>query len=178
MSVRSSTQHSPKGPAQGTTATSTSGSSWYCSYCKCDRTDVPSGWSTGYGQTRYGDIHLWTTCLCVHSNRRILSKIIIVWCLCVSLPIYRQLVLHCVECTRLLISGAVPIQLKMSSAGVPVQTMAFGKCSYPDCPYPKRTEGGKVHDYCSRTCAQKHGQMKAFQQQAGETVCTYHPYLP
>lgn len=57
----------------------------------------------------------------------------------------------------------VGIQPRVSSQGVPVQSMAHGKCSLPECPFPKRTEGAKVHDYCSRTCAQKHSQ--SFHQQ-------------
>eukprot|EP00731_Ephydatia_muelleri_P002148 Em0001g2148a len=37
-------------------------------------------------------------------------------------------------------------------------------CIVPDCPYPKRTEGNKTHDFCSRTCAQKY---QALQSQVG-----------
>ena len=75
------------------------------------------------------------------------------------------------------------MQPKMSTTGVPVQTMALGACSCPGCPYPKRVEGGKVHDYCSRTCAQKHSQMKssfhqqkmALATQAGDkNSCVHH----
>ena len=36
----------------------------------------------------------------------------------------------------------------------------------PGCPFPKRIDGDRVHDYCSRTCAQKHSGMQAsFHQQ-------------
>jgi len=50
--------------------------------------------------------------------------------------------------------------------GKPQQTSAFGGCSMPGCPYPKRIDGDRVHDYCSRTCAQKHRNMQAsFHQQ-------------
>ena len=73
--------------------------------------------------------------------------------------------------------GAVPItavltqqpggiQPRVSEQGSPQQTTAFGTCSRPGCPYPKRIDGDKVHDYCSRTCAQKdmQGGASGFQQ--------------
>ena len=43
--------------------------------------------------------------------------------------------------------------------GHPVQTADRGLCSYPGCKYPRRIEGTRVHDYCSRTCARKASQM-------------------
>lgn len=58
------------------------------------------------------------------------------------------------------------IQPRMMPGGQPVQTNTLGTCTFPGCPYPRRTEGNRVHDYCSRTCAQKHQQMKSsFHQQ-------------
>jgi len=58
------------------------------------------------------------------------------------------------------------IQPRVSQTGKPQQTSAFGGCSMPGCPYPKRIEGDRVHDYCSRTCAQKHsGMQTSFHQQ-------------
>ena len=74
----------------------------------------------------------------------------------------------------LIISG-----VKMSASGVPLQTLSQGKCDCPGCPYGKSVEGGKVHNYCSRTCAHKHQQMQgsfhaqklAHANQAG--VCIY-----
>ena len=36
-----------------------------------------------------------------------------------------------------------------SAAGAPGQ----GTCNRPGCNFPKRIEGTRVHDYCSRTCA-------------------------
>ena len=76
---------------------------------------------------------------------------------------------------------------RTSAAGVPVQSQGFGRCSFPGCPFPKRKDEhtGKVFDFCSKTCSQKDGQVKASfhqqkiasaQQAAGEkcTVC-YKP---
>ena len=48
----------------------------------------------------------------------------------------------------------------MSPMGA-VQTMSHGTCALPGCPYGRRVEGSKIHAYCSRTCAQKHGQMQS-----------------
>ena len=45
--------------------------------------------------------------------------------------------------------------------GGAVQTFGQGKCSFPSCQFGRRVEGNKVHPYCSRTCAQKHGQMQS-----------------
>ena len=53
------------------------------------------------------------------------------------------------------------IQPRVSQQGVPQQTAAFGTCIMPGCPFPKRIEGDTVHEYCSRTCAQKHRAMAA-----------------
>ena len=53
------------------------------------------------------------------------------------------------------------IQPRVSQQGVPQQMATFGTCIMPGCPYPKRVEGSRVHEYCSRTCAQKHRAMPA-----------------
>ena len=53
------------------------------------------------------------------------------------------------------------VQPRVSQEGVPQQTAAFGTCIMPGCPFPKRIEGDTVHEYCSRTCAQKHRAMPA-----------------
>ena len=47
-------------------------------------------------------------------------------------------------------------QVGMNSYGQP---MYVGKCKVPNCPYPQRVEGDKVHDFCSRTCAKKYSQL-------------------
>ena len=53
------------------------------------------------------------------------------------------------------------IQPRVSQQGVPQQMAAYGTCTMPGCPFPKRVEGSRVHKYCSRTCAQKHRAMPA-----------------
>ena len=53
------------------------------------------------------------------------------------------------------------IQPRVSQQGVPQQTAAYGTCIMPGCPFPKRVKGSRVHEYCSRTCAQKHRAMPA-----------------
>ena len=58
------------------------------------------------------------------------------------------------------------IQPRAMPGGQAVQTPSFGTCSFPGCPYPRRVEGNRAHDYCSRTCAQKHNQMNFHQQKA------------
>ena len=50
-------------------------------------------------------------------------------------------------------------QPRMDPSGHPTQSVQFGKCKIPDCPYPRRVEGGKVHDFCSKTCANKYSQV-------------------
>lgn len=52
-------------------------------------------------------------------------------------------------------------QPRMDARGQPTQAIQMGTCKFPGCPYPKRLEGNKVHDFCSRTCAKK------FQSQVG-----------
>ena len=74
------------------------------------------------------------------------------------------------------------IQPRMSESGVSLQSSAHGTCSYPGCPYPRRIEGTKVHQYCSKSCAIKldqlqtsfHTQKLAVANQAGEAFhCSY-----
>ncbi len=43
----------------------------------------------------------------------------------------------------------------------PVQLPAYGACKCPGCDFPRRKEGDKIHDFCSRTCAKKYGEMEA-----------------
>ena len=47
------------------------------------------------------------------------------------------------------------IQPRMNASGQPVQSAVFGSCKNPGCPFPRRVEGGKVYDFCSKTCSQK-----------------------
>lgn len=50
----------------------------------------------------------------------------------------------------------------------PTQTAFYGNCIYPGCPFPKYVdvEEGKVHDFCSKSCATNFAQMQAaFHQQ-------------
>ena len=50
------------------------------------------------------------------------------------------------------------IQPRVSQQGIPQQTATYGTSIMPGCPFPKRFEGSRVHEYCSRTGAQKHMQ--------------------
>ena len=52
------------------------------------------------------------------------------------------------------------IQPRMTADGKVAQTSVLGKCALPECPYPRSVEANRVHDYCSRTCAQKHATQK------------------
>lgn len=52
-------------------------------------------------------------------------------------------------------------QPRQDAYGQPVQTSDFGTCKCPGCTFPRRREGGKVHDFCSRTCAKKFGDMQS-----------------
>ena len=48
---------------------------------------------------------------------------------------------------------------RMDAFGQPMQSTQFGTCKFPNCQFPKRIEGNKVHDFCSRTCAKKFSQL-------------------
>ena len=68
------------------------------------------------------------------------------------------------------------VQPRMSQEGKPQQTAAFGTCSMPGCPFPKRIDGDRVHNYCSRTCAQKHRDVQASSSGYQQKVVTLLQY--
>ncbi len=43
----------------------------------------------------------------------------------------------------------------------PVQQATYGLCKCSGCRFPKRKEGDKIHDFCSRTCAKKYSDAQA-----------------
>ena len=51
-------------------------------------------------------------------------------------------------------------QPRMDAYGQPAQTVQYGTCKFPGCPYPRRVEGTKVHDFCGRTCAKNYSQLQ------------------
>ena len=58
------------------------------------------------------------------------------------------------------------IQPRMTADGKSAQTSVLGNCSFPGCLFPRSFDGNRVHDYCSRTCAQKHAELRsAFEKQ-------------
>ena len=58
--------------------------------------------------------------------------------------------------------AGVGVKPKTDSSGAPVQTDKQGTCKYPGCSYPRRIEAsGHIHDFCSRTCADKFGKLPA-----------------
>ena len=55
---------------------------------------------------------------------------------------------------------------RQDAYGQPLQQASYGTCIHPECSFPKRREGNKVHDFCSRTCAKKYADMQSsFHQQ-------------
>jgi hypothetical protein len=56
--------------------------------------------------------------------------------------------------------GVGGFQPRMNVYGQPTQFTQFGTCKFPGCQFPKRIEGNKVHDFCSRTCAKKFSQLQ------------------
>ena len=60
--------------------------------------------------------------------------------------------------------------------GQPTQSVQFGTCKIPGCQYPKRVEGNKVHDFCSRTCAKKFSQLPPQMQGSSKLIVT-HQFL-
>ena len=52
-------------------------------------------------------------------------------------------------------------QPRQDAYGQPVQIAKYGTCKCPGCKYPKRIEGDKIHDFCSRTCAKKYNEMQS-----------------
>lgn len=66
-------------------------------------------------------------------------------------------------------SSSMAFQPRTSTEGVPVQDMTFGTCKRSGCTFPRRVEGDRVHDYCSRTCARKDSSMQQQQQQQQPT---------
>ncbi len=62
--------------------------------------------------------------------------------------------------------GASGFQPRYDAHEQPVQKIIFGECKCPGCKYPKRKEGDKIHDFCSRTCAKKFNELQSsFHQQ-------------
>ena len=55
--------------------------------------------------------------------------------------------------------GVGGFQPRIDAFGQPTQSTQFGTCKFPSCQFPKRIEGNKVHDFCSRTCAKKFSQL-------------------
>ena len=56
---------------------------------------------------------------------------------------------------------------RIDAFGQPMQSAQFGTCKFPACNFPKRIEGNKVHDFCSRTCAKKYSQLSPQAQMQG-----------
>lgn len=52
-------------------------------------------------------------------------------------------------------------QPRTDAYGRPVQSTVYGTCKNPGCTFPKRVEGGKIYDFCSRTCGQQFQQLQA-----------------
>ena len=51
------------------------------------------------------------------------------------------------------------IQPRLDTYGQPMQSSQLG-CKAPGCLYGRRIEGNKIHDFCSKTCAQRFAQMQ------------------
>lgn len=56
-------------------------------------------------------------------------------------------------------SGGGGFKPRTDVFGQPLQSTQFGTCKFPTCNFPKRIEGNKVHDFCSRTCAKNFSQL-------------------
>ena len=73
---------------------------------------------------------------------------------------------------------------RQDAYGQAMQQASFGNCIRPGCSYPKRREGNKLHDFCSRTCSKKFADMQStFHQQkvaaahAGMCMCMTHFWI-
>lgn len=72
--------------------------------------------------------------------------------------------------------GMGGFQPRTDAFGQPIQSVQFGTCKFPGCQFPKRIEGNKVHDFCSRTCAKKFSQLPP-QMQGSSIPLNYHSLL-
>ena len=62
--------------------------------------------------------------------------------------------------------GASGFQPRYDAHEQPLQLVTYGTCKCPGCTFPKRREGDKIHDFCSRTCAKKFNELQSsFHQQ-------------
>lgn len=57
--------------------------------------------------------------------------------------------------------GDASFQPRHDARNQPVQQAAYGVCKCPGCQFPKRKEGDKLHDFCSKTCAKKYSDLQA-----------------
>ena len=55
--------------------------------------------------------------------------------------------------------GAGGFQPRLDHSGLPTQSAHLGTCKLPGCQYPRRFEGNKVYEFCSKTCSRKYTQM-------------------
>ena len=67
--------------------------------------------------------------------------------------------------------GMGGFQPRIDAFGQPTQSVQFGTCKFPGCQFPKRIEGNKMHDFCSRTCAKKFSQLPPQMQGTGSSNC-------
>ena len=75
------------------------------------------------------------------------------------------------------VTGAGGFQPQVDVYGLPTQSAHLGTCKLPGCQFPRRFEGNKVHEFCSRTCTRRYAQMMSIPLGIKSNVIKYNNLL-